>query len=122
MPACSRQAARPAVSPAVEQPGLGTITIETIEVQQAVSVRLSGAASLSPGGCLQTGLWVDDLPAAWWPADICIEPDAGAWEMVVALGIDEAPARLDPQARYEVRAWQKGKPGQVLASKIISIE
>jgi len=119
--ACSRTAARPA-APTLPPPGEERIAIETVEVNQAVSVRLSGTASLPAGGCLQTGLWIDDQPAGWWPSDVCIEPAAGAWEMVVGLGHDETPAQLDPQARYEVRAWQQGQPEQILASRVFQID
>ena len=126
--ACSRQAARPAFPTVTQtgeasiQSGEASITIETVEVTQAVGMRLSGTASLPPTGCLQTGLWIDDQPAGWWPAEVCIEPDAGQWEMVVALGQKETPAQLDPQAHYEIRAWLQNQPDQILASRSFQIE
>jgi hypothetical protein len=87
-----------------------------------VGVRLSGKASLPPSRCLQTGLWIDDQPASWWPKDVCIEPDGGQWEMVVALGQNETPAQLNPQAHYEIRAWQQDQPDLILARQPFQIE
>lgn len=118
--ACSRPASTQVLgSPAA--PG-AAITIEQVQVTQGTGLRVNGASSLPAGDCFQTGVWINDELAGWWPADVCIEPDGGQWEMVIALGQGDTPAQLDPQSRYEVRAWLPDNPDQIVAHLAFTVE
>lgn len=119
--ACSRPASTQVVgSPAA--PGAAAITIEQVQVTQGTGLRVNGTSSLPAGDCFQTGVWINDELAGWWPADVCIEPDGGQWEMVIALGQGDTPTQLDPQSRYEVRAWLPDNPDQIVARLAFTVE
>jgi hypothetical protein len=93
-------------------PPEGSITIEAVQVD-GEQVTVSGRSTLPDGTCLGSELWADGELAAWWPADACALVDRGTWELVVPLGAGQAPAALDPNVQYMLRAFLPGGPNIV---------
>jgi hypothetical protein len=91
------------------RPLAGSITIESVQVDdEQVTVR--GRSTLPDGTCLGSELWAGGELAAWWPADACARVDRSAWRLVVPLGAGQAPAELDPDVQYMLRAFLPGGP------------
>lgn len=91
------------------KPPEGNITIEAVQVDgEQITVR--GRSTLPDGTCLGSELWAGGELAAWWPADACARVDRGAWQLVVPLGAGQAPAALDPNVQYMLRAFLPGGP------------
>jgi hypothetical protein len=94
------------------KPPKGDITIEAVQVDgEQVTVR--GSSTLPDGTCLGSELWAGGELAAWWPAEACARVDGGAWQLVVPLGLGQAPAALDPDVQYMLRAFLPGGPNIV---------
>jgi hypothetical protein len=86
------------------------IMIDKVRVNEGNGVYVSGRSTLPNGECVQTELLVDQQPASWWPRNVCIQIDSGQWEILVALGMNGAPAQLDPNAAYLIHAWWPTHP------------
>jgi hypothetical protein len=94
------------------KPPEGSITIESVQVDgEQVTVR--GRSTLPDGTCLGSELWAGGELAAWWPDEACARVDRGAWQLVVPLGVGQAPAALDPDVQYMLRAFLPGGPNIV---------
>jgi hypothetical protein len=108
----SGQQVVPAPAEDAGSPPEGSITIEAVQVDgEQVTVR--GRSTLPDGTCLGSELWAGGELAAWWPVDACVRVDSGAWQLVVPLGAGQAPAALDPDAQYMLRAFLPGGPNIV---------
>jgi hypothetical protein len=94
------------------RPPEGSITIESVQVD-GEQVMARGRSTLPDGTCLGSELWAGGELAAWWPADVCAQVDRGAWQLVVPLGVGQAPAALDPDVQYMLRAFLPGGPNIV---------
>lgn len=109
--ACSRPASQsPVVNTTERTP---TVTVDQVKVTQGSGVYVHGQSMLPVGDCVQTELLADNKPVIWWPRDVCIQEDAGQWEILVALGQNGAPAKLDPKVKYEIHAWWPSQPEKV---------
>jgi hypothetical protein len=87
----------------------GNITIESIQVVSG-QVIFTGQSTLPDGTCLQTQLFADGEPEAWWPSNSCVPVQDGAWRIVVPLDGEGAPSELDPAVQYMLRAWSQDNP------------
>jgi len=98
-----------AVPPEKDVSSSGDIAIESVNVTaERVSVR--GTSSLPEGTCLNTELWADGAPLAWWPVDTCAKVKSGDWMLEVPLDADQA---LEAGVQYMVRAYLPGGPNIV---------
>ncbi len=109
--ACTRPASIPPVRIATSS--TPSITVEQVQVDQGAGVFVSGRSNLPNGECVKTELLADKKVVEWWPRDTCIEIDSYQWEMLVALGRNGAPERLDPNVEYEIHAWWPKNPAAV---------
>lgn len=91
----------------------GSITISGVEVARSERVTVHGTSTLPQGTCLGSELWADGEPQNWWPSEVCVPVQDGAWALTVPLDQDGAPAELDPSAQYMVRVYQQGGPNTV---------
>lgn len=109
--ACTRSVStEPYVKPTSGTPQNATtaapiVSIEDARVTQGEGIYITGHAALADGECIKTNLLAGGQAAAWWPKDICVQVDAGQWEMLVSLGRSGAPQQLDPKAAYTLQAW-----------------
>jgi hypothetical protein len=87
----------------------GNITIESVQVVSG-QVIFTGQSTLPNGTCLQTQLFADGEPKAWWPSESCVPVHDGAWQIVVPLDGEGAPGKLDPAVQYMLRAWAQDNP------------
>lgn len=106
--------ARVVLAPDSRLPGspAGSITIEAVQVD-AERITVRGRSTLPDGTCLDSELWVNGEAATWWPTGVCAAVAGGRWQLVVPLGTGQAPARLDPDAQYMLRAFLPGGPAIV---------
>jgi hypothetical protein len=112
LPAAAHGAETP--TPALQEVG-SAVTIKNVRVD-ADQISVSGTSALPDGTCILTSLRTGRQAREWWwPADVCATVHRGAWQIVVPLGKEGAPARLDPTLIYEVRAWQQGRPSTKVA-------
>lgn len=88
----------------------GSITIEGVQVTADQGVVVQGQSTLPDGSCLGSELWADGASQDWWPGQVCMTVEEGAWQKVVRLGEGEIPANLDRSAQYMLRAFQQGNP------------
>jgi hypothetical protein len=102
---------RPAPSLTV-QPSTNTsrITIHGVQVATGRDIVVHGQSTLPDGTCLGSELWASGRLQAWWPGDVCVPVQDGAWQMSVQLGSGGAPAELDPSAQYMLRVYQQYGP------------
>ena len=110
--ACLRQASRPSTLPTPSGP---RVLVEQVRVVDSEGIYVTGQGTLPAGECIQTELRVNGEAASWWPADVCIQPDAGRWEILVPLGRNGAPADLSKDSQYEIRAWWPDQPEEVVS-------
>lgn len=87
----------------------GSVTVGSVQVS-ANRIAFSGQSTLPEGTCLRTELRADGEPEGWWPVDICVTVQDGAWQIAVPLGSGEAPDELDTQVQYMLRTWQQDDP------------
>jgi hypothetical protein len=87
----------------------GNITIESIQVVSG-HVIFTGQSTLPDGTCLQTQLFADGEPEAWWPSESCVPVQDGAWRIVVPLDGEGASGELDPAVQYMLRARAQDNP------------
>lgn len=99
----------------VGQPPSASITIEGVEVTTA-QIAIRGTSTLPDGACVSTELWAEGAPQMWWPRDTSVPVQNGTWQLLVPLGRDGAPPKLDATARYVVRAYQRHSPDVVSMS------
>jgi len=86
----------------------GSITIERVQTASDQQIIFAGRSTLPEGTCLQTQLFADGEPEAWWPSKACVPvQDGSAWQIVVPLAKGEAPEALDPGVQYMLRVWQE---------------
>jgi hypothetical protein len=90
-----------------EAPG---ITIDRVQVNQGAGIYVAGRSTLPDGECVQTELLADEKVLEWWPREVCVEIASRRWEILAALGRQGAPERLDPNAAYEIHAWNPKAP------------
>lgn len=114
--ACSRPASQ---RPASLAPTTGTaahsgpqVLIDQVQVEAGAGIYVQGHSTLADGECVKTELLDAQQPVAWWPKDVCVEVDAGQWELLAALGKDGAPETLNPAGHYTVHAWWPKQPQQ----------
>lgn len=86
----------------------GSITIEGVQVTAGEKVTVHGQTTLPDGTCLGSELWADGELQEWWPGQICVPVQGGAWQIAVRLGAGRVPADLDPSAQYMLRVYQQG--------------
>lgn len=106
--ACTRSVSvSPLAQPTLTAPPSSSslVKIDQVKVIDNKGIYISGHSNLPSGECIKTNLLADQKAVDWWPRDVCIQPDAGQWEMLVSLGRNGAPAQLDSKASYELQAW-----------------
>src|SRR6266545_3898463 len=111
--ACNRPASRPAVIYATSS--APEIAIDRVQINQGAGVYILGHSTLPDGECVNTELLSNHKTVDWWPRDVCVTIDSGHWEMLVALGRNGAPARLEPNIAYEIHAWWPKDPSKTSA-------
>ena len=74
------------------------------------TISFTGHTVLPDGTYLQTQLYSDDTPEAWWPADECIQVQDGKWQISVRLGENGAPENLEVGPLYVLKVWENGNP------------
>lgn len=98
----------------VTTPGYA-LEIQSVSVEQGVRVELMGTTTLPEGNCVYTQLGQDGEAVTWWPVGKCFPLEVPAWQIGVPLGVEGAPAELDPDAAYCIHLWWPGAPNQTLA-------
>jgi hypothetical protein len=102
-------------------PVTGPLEPEPCGVLEATGVRVNvgdfisfhGCSTLPDGTGLQTQLYADKVPAAWWPADEIFLVHHGTWEVSVSLdGLDEDITGLyiGSEIIFSLKVWQKDNP------------
>lgn len=85
------------------------VRVESVQVSRD-RVVFAGHGTLPEGDCLQTQLFGDGAPQAWWPAGECVPVQDDGWQVEVMLGEGGVPETLDPRAQYELRLWRRDDP------------
>jgi hypothetical protein len=85
------------------------LQIKEIQVDSD-QITVSGTSTLPDGTCVLTSLRANGQAQQRWPADACATVRQGAWQIVVPWGQGSAPAQLDMNWMYEIRAWPQGMP------------
>lgn len=93
-----------------------SINIDKVVVNENNGIYVTGRSTIPAGECVQTELLSNHTIVKWWPRDVCIQVDAGQWEILVALGQNGAPASLSKNVDYEIHAWWPKKPTQTSAN------
>jgi hypothetical protein len=88
------------------------LVIEGVQVD-LTQIMFSGSTLLPEGTCLLSQLYIDESPASWWPADVCIRVQEGSWEIRVPLGENGAPDELDALIQHKLRVCSQGDPSVV---------
>lgn len=109
--ACTRSASK-AKTVTVTNP-VPNINIDRVEVNDNNGIYVTGRSTIPAGECVQTELLSNHTIVKWWPRDVCIQIDAGKWEILVALGQNGAPANLPRNVDYEIHAWWPKNPTQI---------
>ena len=92
------------------------VSILRVRISPENGIFVSGTSNLPDGECVKTGLLSDGKAESWWPGDQCVQVASGKWEMLVPLGRRGAPATMDPESQYEMRALWAGDPDKVTDS------
>ena len=92
-----------------------TLDIQSVSVEQGVRVELTGTTTLPKGNCVYTQLGQDTVAVAWWPVGKCFPIEVPDWQVSVPLGVEGAPAELDPDAAYCIHVWWPGTPDESMA-------
>ena len=91
----------------------GILDATGVSVRSGVAITFHGCATLADGTELQTQLYADKVPAAWWPADKFFQVHNGIWEVTVSLSSlseDETGLYVGSEIIFSFRIWQKDNP------------
>jgi len=102
-------------------PRIGTEEPEPCSILDATGVGVRPGEKITFYGCstlpdeteLQTQLYADKKPAAWWPADKYIQVKNGLWQITVSLsGLSEDITKLyiGSETYFTFKIWEKDSP------------
>lgn len=114
--ACTRPASRTVLETSRPTAPTAWVSIQSVTVTAGQGIYVRGESHLPAGECVQTDLQINGDTAQWWPRDVCIQPDGGLWELLVALGKNGAPDQLAADSHCTLRAWWPGQPQTVQAN------
>jgi hypothetical protein len=102
---------------AIDEPTDPSYSLEilSVSVEQGVRVELKGTTTLPDGSCVYTQLGQDATAVAWWPVGKCFPIEVPNWQFSVPLGVEGAPAELNPDSAYCIRVWWPGASDESLA-------
>jgi len=83
------------------------LTADHFQTKDGEYIHFCGHSKLPQGTYLQTQLYVDGQPAAWWPADKYVRVRDGRWQINVRLGEKGAPQALSSGL---FKVWEKDNP------------
>jgi major membrane immunogen (membrane-anchored lipoprotein) len=89
------------------------ITATGVHINWGEDISFEGQSTLPDGTYLQTQLFEDDEPAAWWPTDRHIQVQDGEWQITVSLtGLSEDVTKLHTgsEAEFLFKVWEKDEP------------
>jgi len=94
---------------------MATPTSEILEITKEQwnneTFTLGGTADLLDGTYLQTELYKNDQPTAWWPVTQYIQVQDEKWQIIVNIPLNEAPTGEDVASGiYYFKIWQKDNP------------
>jgi uncharacterized lipoprotein YbaY len=90
------------------------ISIVSVQIEDQGNIFAGGDTSLPDEACIKTELLADGAAMAWWPRDFCAAASAGKWGILVPLGLNGAPQKLQKGVQYELRAWWPDTPEETL--------
>jgi hypothetical protein len=96
--------------PGIPQDKQGTITTESVQVAPGSHIEFAGRSTLPDGTCLHAQLSADGMPVAWWPAETCVEVEAGNWQVRVQLGENGVPQEMSREKQYVLHVWERDNP------------
>ena len=92
------------------------ITVNQLHINWGKDISFSGYSVLPDGTYLQTQLYEDGEPAAWWPADKYVQVQDGEWQITVPLSDlseDITKLYIGSETIFLFKVWEKDNPSVI---------
>ena len=86
------------------------IKVDRVHINWGEDISFSGYSVLPDGTYLQTQLYADDKPEAWWPADKYIQVRSGEWQIIVPLSENATTLYVGSETYFLLKVWEKDNP------------